>query len=187
MSIFNVAMLLSSLSAATLAGTLGASSLAFGPGTSPAPHRKGGLCSALECTDAQREQIQSIRKQLRANLKPQRQAIKGIHRDLAAEYAKANPDDRAMKRLMKSLSTRKDTVSEMHQAALMETHAVLTPQQRTELSRRVARRGPAAALRKRGGTHKKARKGHKGGKKATKHQPGRTRKTAHKPHGRAER
>lgn len=120
-----------------------------------------GLCATLECTDQQKEELRAVKQELRADSKADREAIKRLHETIATEFAKATPDEAAMRAAGKQIAVHKRELEERGFDAMMEIHALLNPAQRAELAELMKRRGPRALM---GGKGRHGRKGKGKGK-----------------------
>ena len=131
---------------------------AASPAQAAPPQERGerdrqGMCERLKCTDDQREEMKQIRRELRADLKSDREAIKALQQQLGDEFAKARPDEAKMKRLYAKMDQHRDNMRDRTHDAMMELHATLTPEQRKQLAKVMAKRGPKGFMK--GGKDKK--------------------------------
>lgn len=122
-----------------------------------AQQRGGGLCAQLECTDQQKEELRAVMTELRGDAKADREAIARLRGTIATEYAKARPDETAMRAAMKAIDARQREIQERGFDAMMEVHALLTPEQRAKVAKGMERRGFPGMLR--GGKGKRGSKG----------------------------
>ncbi len=133
-----------------------------------------GMCERIKCTDDQREEMKQVRRELGTDLEADRQAIKELQSQIAAEFAKDKPDEKKMKRLYAKVDQHRDNMRDRTHDAMMELHALLTPEQRKQVADAMAKRGPKALMGggkgkgkgKKGKKGKKGEKGEKGERKA---------------------
>jgi Spy/CpxP family protein refolding chaperone len=165
MSMFIPAIATTSLSALALAGALAVGD-ASGPGRGEGVRTSGTgqierLCRQIQCTKEQRATLTEIAKDLRKDLKKQRETAKEARKALADEFRKAKPSQRSMKKQHERLAGHQRNVQSSVHEALMKAHAILTPEQREKVAKRIEKRGPKATLK--GGGKGKRNKG-KGGR-----------------------
>lgn len=103
--------------------------------------RRGGICAKLSCTDDQREQIREVMKELRADAKGDREAIKRLHGQMAAEFAKDQPDEAALRAAQAQAAVHEKELRDRGFDALMEVHALLDAEQRASLAKAMKHRG----------------------------------------------
>lgn len=140
-SIPKTRILLPVLGAVALLG-LGGAALAKPDGGRPgAEGPRGGLCAKLECSDQQKEELRAVASELRADTKGDREAIGRLGKELAAELAKAKPDEAAMKATMAKIANHERELRERAFDALMELHALLDAEQRAKLAEAIEHRG----------------------------------------------
>jgi Spy/CpxP family protein refolding chaperone len=133
----------------TVLGTLGIAGILLGAGFAHAQEGKGHkgskkldrVCQKINCTEDQKKELKSVVKELRTDLKTDRQAVRGLHEKLAVEFEKATPDERAMKRLYATIDKHRANMRDRTHDAMMEIHGLLQPAQRSELRDVVARGG----------------------------------------------
>ncbi|MEM7153525.1 MAG: Spy/CpxP family protein refolding chaperone [Myxococcota bacterium] len=149
---------------------LGSAAAIAKPGSAKGPGadgRRGGFCAKIECTDAQREEVKQIKKELRADSKADREAIKRLHQQMAAEFAKDSPDEAAMRRIAAQVQTHEQELRERGFDAMMEIHALLDAEQRATMAKVMEHRGPRALMHggRRGKHGKHGKKGKRGGER----------------------
>lgn len=117
-----------------LATLLGAGTASAAPTAAPRgpqqAQKADKLCSKLECTDAQRAQIQDIRGVAKPKLKAEREAIRALRKQIAGEYRKDRLDGARLQALHGQLDARKAAAESVRRAMLAQIHGVLTPAQR---------------------------------------------------------
>ena len=127
----------------------------------------GGLCERLECSDQQKQELQAVMTELRADTKADREAIERLQAKLAAELAKAKPDEKAMQATLAAIETHEHELRARAFDAMMEVHALLAPEQRAQMAQAVERHGFRGLLRgakgKRGKAEGKKAKAKQGG------------------------
>ncbi|MEM9454431.1 MAG: Spy/CpxP family protein refolding chaperone [Myxococcota bacterium] len=141
---------------------IGGAALAV-PDAGPRDGKRGGLCAKVECTDAQREDVKAVMSELRADSKGDRAAVKRLHKQLAAEFAKAQPDEGAMRSIQAQIATHQQQMSDRGMDAMLEIHALLDAEQRATLAKAMERRGMRGVMRN-GKGHRKG-KGQRGDRK----------------------
>lgn len=147
---------LPTLAAVTLMG-LGAVAVAK-PGQGA---KRGAVCERLGCSDEQRAELGVIVKELRTDAKPDREAIRSLQAELAAEWATDAPDEAKLEALTGQIATHHQAMGRLAQDALMEVHALLDAGQRATLAKLIERRGLRALMG--GGRHRGGKKGGKNG------------------------
>ena len=120
------------------------------------------MCAKLGCTDAQKAQLAQIREGMKDKIKPEREAIRGLKQQIAAEYRKDKLDSTRLRDLYAQLDARKGTIEGYRRAMRAQVHAVLTPDQRAAAAERMERRAERGHGKGKGhGKHGKGRgKGH---------------------------
>ncbi|MBZ5712461.1 Spy/CpxP family protein refolding chaperone [Nannocystis pusilla] len=110
----------------------------FGAGEAAAGGHRGDrgakMCERLECTDAQKTQLQQIREAHKPAMKAEREAMRDLHQQLTAEYAKTPIDTAKVKSLRAQLDAREATFKGQREAMKAKVDAILTPAQRTKLA-----------------------------------------------------
>jgi len=143
------------LGSLALLATLGfAPTVAADPGQKAQDGRRGGkkierMCKQLECVDDQETELRSIFKELRTDVKSDREGIREARKTIAAEFAKDRPNETAMKRAYKTIDGHQDSIRDRTHDALMEAHGVLKPEQRKKFAKMAARFGKGG----KGGKH----------------------------------
>ena len=156
-------ILLPVLGGLALVGLGGAALAEPGGEATGAKRHRGGLCAKLECTEQQEQELRAVMTELREDAKGDREAIKRLHGTIAAEFAKARPDEDAMKAAMKQIDVHQRELEERGFDAMMEIHALLTPEQRAKVAKAMEHRGLRGLMH--GG---KGRRGKRGERKAEK-------------------
>ncbi|MCB9703173.1 MAG: periplasmic heavy metal sensor [Myxococcales bacterium] len=102
------------------------------------------LCKRLECSADQTTQLQAIGKRVAEESRGDREALKTLKGQLAAEIAKDRPSEATLKKIFADMNRRQDAIQGRMQAALIEAHKLLTSSQRAELAKMIEKRGPKA-------------------------------------------
>lgn len=100
----------------------------------------GRMLDAVKATPEQRAQIQKIMETARADLQAQREAGKGLRSQLMQAMAQPNIDANAVERVRKDMLAHQDQVSKRRMQAMVDAARVLTPEQRKQLTERMAQR-----------------------------------------------
>lgn len=127
-----------------------------GPG---AQGKRGGLCAKLECTDTQKDELKEVMTELRTDAKGDREAVKRLNGQLAAEFAKASPDEKAMRSLQGQIASHHQQMQDRAFDAMMEVHGLLDAEQRGQLATMMEHRGMRALM---GGKGRRGGKGKRG-------------------------
>lgn len=122
--------------------------------------KRGGLCAKLECTEAQQKEVRAVMSELRADSKGDRAALQRLNKQLAAEFAKAQPDEAAMRGTQAKISNHRQQMQERRLDAMLEVHSLLNAEQRATMAKAMERRGLRGM--KRGGKGKGEGKGKRG-------------------------
>ncbi len=112
--------------------------------------KRGGLCARLECTETQKQELRAVMSELRADTKGDRQAIKRLHKQLAAEFAKDKPDEAAMRSIQAQIATHHGEMQARGLDAMMEVHELLDAEQRAKLAPMIEHRGLRGMMRGKG-------------------------------------
>lgn len=99
------------------------------------------VCEKIGCTDAQKAELASIREAVKPKIKAEREAIRGLKKQIAAEYRKDRLDEARLRDLYKQLDARKATIEGYRRAMRAQVHAVLTPAQRAAVAELKERKG----------------------------------------------
>lgn len=121
------------------------------PAKGDRPAAGARLCAKLSCTEAQATKVAAIVAELKQDTKADRQAMKKLHADVLAEFAKAKPDEGKMKALYAKIDTHRAEIRDRVHDAAMELHGVLDESQRKLLVDKMGKRGLEGLLR--GGRH----------------------------------
>jgi uncharacterized membrane protein len=92
--------------------------------------------------------IREIRHEVRDQSKVQREEIKQLRAEFAAEYAKPQPDAKKLEQLQADIEAKRAEISDLRFAALMQMHDQLDAEQRAKLAEKLGHEG------KRGGEGK---------------------------------
>ncbi len=127
-----------SLAGLALAGLLLTPQLAVaGKGQGPGGQGKAKLermCEQIACTDDQRDDIARVFKQMRQDIKPDREAIAQLRSELASEWKRAKPDAGKLAKLGDKIAAHERNVADRRLEAMLELHAILTPSQREQIA-----------------------------------------------------
>ena len=121
--------------------------------------RRHGICAKLECSEDQRDRLRTIIGELRDDTKADREAIQRLQREMASLWAGDAPDEAELARLQAAVAGHRTAMTSIATGALMEVHAILTPEQRALFAKIIERRGVGAL---RGGHHKRGKRGRRG-------------------------
>lgn len=116
------------------------------PGDGPGAERRRGLCAKLSCSETQREELRAVLTELRADAKGDREAIRRLRKQLAAEFALDRPDEAAMRATQQKIAVHEQEVRERIFDAMMEVHALLDADQRAQLVKVIEHRGLRAVM-----------------------------------------
>lgn len=114
------------------------------------------VCQAVSCTDAQAEQLRTLRDAKKVATKPIREQSKAVRAQLHAEKAKSNPDAATIESLRAQLDTLRAQSKEHREAYVTKVKEVLTAEQVAKLEQMKSERKKH---------HKGDKKHHKGDKK----------------------
>ena len=140
-------ILLPAIGGLALLGLGSAAAAKAGSADARAERPHGGLCARLECSDQQKQELQAVMTELRADTKADREAIERLQAKLATELAKAKPDEKAMQATLAAIETHEHELRARAFDAMMEVHALLTPEQRAQMAQAVERHGFRGLLR----------------------------------------
>lgn len=98
------------------------------------------LLDDVDASEAQREQIRTIFKTAREELRAQLQQGHGQHQQMLKLWAQPNIDAAAIDALRKQQLTQHERVSARMQAAFIEAGRVLTPEQRAKIADKAGKR-----------------------------------------------
>lgn len=101
----------------------------------------GRMLDLVKATPEQRAQIQKIMDGARADLQAQREAGKGLRGEFMATMAQPNIDAGAVEQIRQKMLAQHDQASKRRTQAMVDAARVLTPEQRKQLSERMAQRG----------------------------------------------
>jgi Spy/CpxP family protein refolding chaperone len=101
----------------------------------------GRMLDLVKATPEQRAQIQKIMDGARTDLQAQREAGKGLRGEFMAAMAQPNIDAGAVEQIRQKMLAQHDQASKRRMQAMVDAARVLTPEQRKQLSERMAQRG----------------------------------------------
>jgi Spy/CpxP family protein refolding chaperone len=120
--------LLSGLGALAIAGSVaGGTAIAGDPARTDDAKGKG-----------RGKEVAEARHELKDRIEPEREAIAELRRQLADEYAKADPDEAELQRLHDAISAHRDAISDMRHEVLVDMHDELDAAQRAKVAERIA-------------------------------------------------
>ena len=128
--------------AALLAATLFAGAAQAAPPEGREGPPRGGPCVELKCTEAQKQELKEIFKELRHDLRNEHELMKQAHQKLAAEFKKDRPNEKKMQQIYKEIDRIHGAIRDRRHDAIMEVHGVLTPAQREKAAEHLVRMGP---------------------------------------------
>jgi hypothetical protein len=88
--------------------------------------------------DTGKHDVRDLHHELRDNTKAEREEISALRKQLAAEYAKENPDTAELRRLHDAIEAKRDAISDMRFEALLTMHDELDAKQRERLAEKIA-------------------------------------------------
>lgn len=91
------------------------------------------LCERIGCSDEQAADIRVVLQQMRADIKPDREAIRELRGQLAAEWKRAKPDERKLAKIVEQIGAHERNIADRRMEAMLELHPILTPEQREEV------------------------------------------------------
>lgn len=98
------------------------------------------LLDEVGATDAQRSQVKQIAQAATADLKPQREAGRGLHAQGLQLFAAPTVDATAVEALRQQMLAQHDQASKRMVQAMLDIAKVLTPEQRAKLGERMKQR-----------------------------------------------
>ena len=99
------------------------------------------MLDGVAASDAQRSEIKKIAQAAAADLKGQREAVRGLREKAAQLFAAPNVDANAAEVLRRQMLTQHDLSSQRMLQAMLDISRVLTPEQRAKLGERFKQRG----------------------------------------------
>jgi hypothetical protein len=123
----------------------------------------GSLVGATAMAAQPDSPVRELRHDVRDQSKAQREDIKQLRAEFAAEYVKERPDTDKLERLQAEIDAKRSEISAMKFAALMQMHDALDAEQREKLAERMAKQGKGKHHGKKGdkGDKAKAERGDK--------------------------
>ncbi|MFO7561168.1 MAG: hypothetical protein R6X02_00890 [Enhygromyxa sp.] len=131
----------------------------------------GSLVGSTAMAAKSNHPVQEIRHEVRDQSKAQREEIKQLRAEFAAEFAKDQPDADKLEQLQAAMDAKRAEISDLRFAALMKMHDELDAEQRARMAEKLAgkadkgERGKAKANKAERGKAK-ANKGERGKAKA---------------------
>lgn len=98
------------------------------------------MLEGLNATDAQRSRIKQIAQLAAQDLKPQREAGRGLHGKAAAIFTAPSVDPAAAESVRLQMLAQHDQVSRRVLQAMIEISGVLTPEQRAKIGEKMKQR-----------------------------------------------
>jgi Spy/CpxP family protein refolding chaperone len=85
-----------------------------------------------------KHEVRDLHHELRDNTKAEREEISALRKQLAAEYAKENPDTIELRRLHDAIEAKRDAISDMRFETMLTMHEYLDAKQREHVAERIA-------------------------------------------------
>ena len=104
------------------------------------PQRMERLLDSVNASAEQRTQIRQIMQTARADMKNQHQSGKALHEQNRALFAQPNVDARAVEANRQQLMAQHEAASKRMSQVMLDVSRVLSPDQRKQLSERMAER-----------------------------------------------
>ena len=142
--------LLTVLGGAALAATL-ASPAQAAPGEG-GNRRLERFCQEAKCSDSQKQELRDVMREFHTDTKADREKMRELHKKLAAEFVKDEPNEKLMQRLYAQIDQIHGNMVDRRHDMMMEVHGLLDANQRKIAAERLLK-GPG-----------KHGKGHKRGK-----------------------
>ncbi|MBI5721460.1 MAG: Spy/CpxP family protein refolding chaperone [Burkholderiales bacterium] len=112
-----------------------------GPGMPMMGGRHGArMLDSIGATAEQKTQLQQIMEGARNDLKPLREAARTLHQQMQGLFAQPTVDARAVEALRQQLQANREQASKRMSQAMLDASRVLTPEQRKQMSERMAQR-----------------------------------------------
>ena len=122
---------LASLASLTLVGALVIPTSVFaGKGKGKGHAKIDRLCEQIACTKTQAHDIEQVFKQLRADSKSDREAIRELRQQMANEWKTDRPDERELAKLAEKIAAHEHNLADRRMEAMLELHGLLTASQR---------------------------------------------------------
>lgn len=115
------------------------------------------MCAHLECTDTQKEQLRAVMKEMREDIKPDREAIRDLRKKMGEEFAKEKPSEKQLRSLQAQIAKHHGEIADRRLDAMLEVHGLLDAEQRKKLAEKMAKgkRGKHGKHHRRGGKGKR--------------------------------
>ena len=121
-------------------GGEGGPGMGLGLGMMGNPHRMERVLDSVNASAEQRTQIRQIMQTAHADMKNQHQAGKVLHEQNRALFAQPNVDARAVEANRQQLMAQHEAASKRMSQVMLDVSRVLSPDQRKQLSERMAER-----------------------------------------------
>ena len=121
-------------------GGEGGPGMGLGLGMMGNPHRMERVLDSVNASAEQRTQIRQIMQTAHADMKNQHQAGKALHEQNRALFAQPNVDARAVETNRQQLMAQHEAASKRMSQVMLDVSRVLSPDQRKQLSERMAER-----------------------------------------------
>lgn len=92
------------------------------------------MCSQISCTEQQHDAIARVFKQMRQDIKADRTAIRELREQMADEWQKPKVDELELAKLADKVAAHERNVADRRLEAMLELHAILTPEQREQVA-----------------------------------------------------
>lgn len=99
------------------------------------------VCAEISCTEDQKKEVAQIFEQLHMDIKPDKQALKDLRKQLAREWAKAKPSERTLASLTNKIAAHERNIADRKLEAMLELHPVLSAEQREVIADKLLARG----------------------------------------------
>ena len=123
-----------------MGGMLGTGHMGSGPGGMMAGRHGERLLDGVGASAEQKTQLRQIMDAARADMKPLREAARGLHKQMQGLFTQPNVDARAIETLRQQLQANHEQVSKRMTQAMLDASRVLSPEQRKQLAERMEQR-----------------------------------------------
>ena len=88
-------------------------------------HKIDKLCERIGCSEKQASEIGMVFKQLHLDIKPDREAIRELRKQLASEWKAAKPDERKLTKIADKVAAHERNIADRTMEAMLELHPIL--------------------------------------------------------------
>ena len=99
------------------------------------------ICEQIACSEAQAKDIAQIFEQLQSDIKPDREAVRELRQQLAAEWKLDRPDERKLAMLADKVAAHERNMADRQMEAMLELHGLLTAEQREQVAEHLLKLG----------------------------------------------